>query len=53
MKQSERNLREVPSAKIIIKIKGKEEKVAAITPTLKSSLDEKMKRSRTYLIKKG
>jgi len=39
--------------KIIIKIKGEEEKVATIPPTLKSSLDDKMKRSPTHLIKKG
>jgi hypothetical protein len=43
----------VPSAIIIIRIKGEEEKVAAISPTLKSSLDDKMKRGPTYLIKKG
>jgi hypothetical protein len=52
MKQSERYLEDVPSAKIIMRIKGEEEKVAAIPPTLKSSLDDKMKRSPTYLIKK-
>jgi len=39
--------------KIIIGIKGDEEKVAAFPPTLKSSLDDKMKRSPPYLIKKG
>jgi hypothetical protein len=43
----------VPSAEIIITIKGEEGKVAAIPPTLKSSLDEKMKRCPTCLIKKG
>ena len=53
MKQSERNCGEVPSVKIIIRMKGEEEKVTDVPPTLKSSLDDKMKRSSAHLIKKG